>query len=138
MLYHLVRDVLSFGVIMTKNAKAILNIINTSYDHPTAEDIFLKIKAQKNKMVLATVYNNLNMLCKKGLIRRISVDGISDRFDHINRHDHLYCQQCGKIADIELDDLTKKIEATIGSQIISYDLQVNYLCSDCQAKKRID
>lgn len=95
---------------MTKNALTILDVVNNSFDHPTAEDIFLKLKAKNSKMVLATVYNNLNMLCEKGLVRRLSIDGISDRFDHINRHDHLYCSQCGKIADIELDDLTEMIE----------------------------
>ena len=118
---------------MTKNAEVILDMVNTSYDHPTAEDIFLKLKRQKSKMVLATVYNNLNMLCEKGLVRRISFDGASDRFDHINRHDHLYCTKCGKIADIEFHDLTTAIETKRGTDILSYNLQVNYLCQDCRA-----
>lgn len=124
-----------FGENMTKNAEAVLDIINTSYDHPTAEDIFLKLKQKKNKMVLATVYNNLNMLCKKGLIRRVCVDGVADRYDHTDRHDHLYCSKCGKIADIEFLDLTKAIEEQLGTKIQSYDLQVNYLCPDCQGEK---
>ena len=116
---------------MTKNALIILDVVNNSFDHPTAEDIFLKLKAKNSKMVLATVYNNLNMLCEKGLVRRLSIDGISDRFDHINRHDHLYCSQCGKIADIELDDLTEMIEKKLGTKVLSYNLQVNYICPEC-------
>lgn len=116
---------------MTKNALTILDVVNNSFDHPTAEDIFLKLKAKNSKMVLATVYNNLNMLCEKGLVRRLSIDGISDRFDHINRHDHLYCSQCGKIADIELDDLTDMIEKKLGTKVLSYNLQVNYICPEC-------
>jgi transcriptional regulator len=116
---------------MTKNALTILDIVNNSYDHPTAEDIFLKLKAKKSKMVLATVYNNLNMLCEKGLVRRLSIDGVSDRFDHANRHDHLYCSSCGKIADVKFDDLTQMIEEKLGTNILSYKLQVNYICPDC-------
>lgn len=120
---------------MTKNTLEILDIVNNSYDHPTAEEIFLKLKAKKSKMVLATVYNNLNSLCEKGLIRRLSIDGISDRFDKIRRHDHIYCISCGKISDLEFDDLTKLLEEKLGSGIISYDLNIKHMCAECQAQE---
>ncbi|MEL3908009.1 MAG: transcriptional repressor [Treponemataceae bacterium] len=121
---------------MTKNAAAVLNIVNESYDHPTAEDIFLKLKAKKSKMVLATVYNNLNRLCEKGLIRRLSIDGVSDRFDKIRRHDHLYCVSCGQISDLEFTDLTKLIEEKLGLNIISYDLNIKHLCEECRKTEK--
>ena len=56
---------------MTKYAERILNIINESSEHMTAEQIFLILKKKEPKVVLATVYNNLNMLCDKELIRKI-------------------------------------------------------------------
>lgn len=121
---------------MTKNARIILDIVTNSCNHPTAEEIFMNLKKQKNKMVLATVYNNLNMLCAKGLIRRIFVDGVSDRYDNITRHDHIYCQSCGKITDVIFEDLTEDIEKKLGIKIISYDLQINYLCPECMEKQK--
>lgn len=48
---------------MTKYEQEILNIINNSDFHLSAEDIFLILKQQKKKIVLASVYNNLSKLC---------------------------------------------------------------------------
>ena len=117
---------------MTKNAAYILEMINASTDHLTAEQIYLQLKEQNKKTVLATVYNNLSSLYAQGLIRKISVPGYSDRYDKIKRNDHLVCQKCGKLSDITLDDLTKKIQEQTRISILSYDLKINYLCSECQ------
>ena len=46
---------------MTRNGEQILDIINRSTDHLTAEQIFFQMKQIAPKIVLATVYNNLNM-----------------------------------------------------------------------------
>ena len=45
---------------MTKNARSILDIINDSDSHLTAEQIYLKLKEKNKTVVLATVYNNLS------------------------------------------------------------------------------
>lgn len=60
---------------MTKNAKYILEIINNSSSHLTAEQIFLLMKEKNKTVVQATVYNNLSSLYRNGLIRKISVEG---------------------------------------------------------------
>lgn len=122
---------------MTKYAEMILNIINESHDHMTAEQIFLTLKEAEPKVVLATVYNNLNLLCSEGMIRRVAIEGSPDRYDRIVRHDHLVCRQCGKLSDISFDDLTKKLEKQLGENILSYDLKVFYLCSNCKLQKDI-
>ena len=87
---------------MTKNARSILDIINDSDSHLTAEQIYLQLKEKNKTVVLATVYNNLSYLYKEGLIRKLSVEGYPDRYDKIVRHDHLICRKCGKLSDILL------------------------------------
>ena len=47
---------------MTKNARYILEIINHSTEHLTAEQIYLRLREKNAKAVLATVYNNLSSL----------------------------------------------------------------------------
>lgn len=95
---------------MTKNAEQILKIINTSDEHLSAEQIFLRLKDNNQGVVLATVYNNLASLYKQGLIRKLSVEGYPDRYDNIQPHDHLICRNCGKLSDILLEDLTEKFK----------------------------
>ena len=121
---------------MTKNAELILNIINGSDEHLTAEQIYLKLSDQNEKAALATVYNNLNYLYENDLIRKVSVEGYPDRYDRTIRHDHLICKKCGKISDIALEDMTEKLRRGVGEEIISYDLKINYICEECRAEEK--
>ena len=120
---------------MTKNAAYILDIINDSDNHLTAEQIFLSLKERNRTVAQATVYNNLSYLYKEGLIRKISVEGYPDRYDKILRHDHLVCRKCGRLADILLEDLPEKLQSQLGIQMLSYDLKINYICEECLEKE---
>lgn len=117
---------------MTKKTAMVLDIINSSKYHPTAEEIFFSLKNAKKSISLATVYNSLNILVKNGLIKKLSFDGKSDRFDNIKPHDHLVCIKCGKITDVFSDDLTDKFKALTKQDIISYDINIFYTCESCR------
>lgn len=117
---------------MSKYAKLILQLINESSGHMTAEQIFLELKKMESKVVQATVYNNLNMLHREGLIRKVSLEGSPDRYDKIKKHDHLVCKKCGALSDISFHDLTEGLEEQLGEGILSYDLKVFYLCPKCR------
>lgn len=118
-------------MIMTKNAEYILEIINSSNSHLTAEQIYLRLKKKNKTVVQATVYNNLSALYQKGLIRKISVEGYPDRYDRTLRHEHLVCRKCGKLSDIVLKDLTAVLQKQVDIPMLSYDLKINYICDEC-------
>ena len=117
---------------MAKYADAILKIVNQSYDHLTAEQIFTEMKREFPKIVMATVYNNLNSLVAEGLVRRISLDEGPDHYDRTIRHDHLICIQCKKITDAYLPDLKNCIEEHLSKSIESYELQIKWICPECR------
>ncbi len=121
---------------MNKNSELILKIINDSNEHLVAESIYLKLKESGKNISMATVYNNLNRLCEEGRVRRLCVDRHTDRFDHIDKHDHLVCKKCGRITDFCFDDLTETLEKQIGDSILSYDLKVDYICPECKNKNK--
>lgn len=116
-------------------ADSILSLINASDGHYTAERVFFEIRKTQPKIVLATVYNNLNTLVEKGLIRRIAIDGQADRYDKIKKHDHIICKKCGKIIDFEFDDLTAALESKLHCGEIEYDLKIYVECPECGNKK---
>ena len=120
---------------MTKYEKAIFQIVEASRSHMTAEQVFAALRQQYPNVVLATVYNNLNRLWENGQIQKVSVEGMSDRYDRIAQHDHLVCKECGKLLDIDLKDLTRQLQKQVGVPILSYDLKLVYLCEECKAKK---
>ncbi len=119
---------------MTKYGKKILEIVTASRSHMTAEQIFDALRQTYPKVALATVYNNLNRLWQENLIRKVSVEGMPDRYDRIQRHDHLVCKRCGKLLDIELEDLTAQLEKMAGMAILSYDLKLTFVCEECKNK----
>lgn len=121
---------------MTRYAKQILELINRSGRHMTAEQLYLELKKTEPKIVQATVYNNLNALCQEGLIRKLSIEGSPDRYDKILRHDHLVCKMCGALSDITFQDMTADLEKQLGEGILSYDLKVFYLCPKCREKNK--
>lgn len=120
---------------MTKYSSRIKEIVETSNQHLTAEQVFFEIKKDFPKIVLATVYNNLNHLCKRGDICRVITGGQPDRFDKVYRHDHLVCSECGKLSDVTYKDLTEDLESNLGHEIKSYNLTINYVCDECRKKK---
>lgn len=117
---------------MTKYGEKIYELVNASHDHMTADQLYSELKKTCPSVVLATVYNNLHKLCQAGLIRRITAEGAPDRFDHIDRHDHLVCKRCGALADVCFDDLTAFLQERLGDAYISYDLKIFYLCPACR------
>lgn len=119
---------------MRKYATAIMNIVNQSCEHLTVENIFFEMKKEFPGIVLASVYNNLNMLMQQGAIRKVSIDGQPDRYDKIKKHDHLVCRTCGKIADFTFGDLTENLVGQLHSSIFDYDLKVFYECPECKSK----
>lgn len=121
---------------MTKYPKQILQIIQTSRDHLTAEQIFQELKQIYPAVVRATVYNNLHKLWESGAIRKVVLEGQPDRYDRLERHDHLVCKECGRLADVTLSDLTQQLEKQLGMPILSYDLKMTYLCQACRSKQK--
>lgn len=120
---------------MTRYGKKILQIVECSHKHLTAEQVFDALRQDCPGVVLATVYNNLNRLWQEGRIRKVSVEGMPDRYDRIQRHDHLVCKGCGKLLDVELADLTEMLERQTGISLLAYDLKLIYLCEDCKKRR---
>ena len=119
---------------MTKYGEQILTIVMRKGEHPTAEQVFMEMKANNPKIAQGTVYNNLNALVDEGRIILISEPGFPDRFDNTTRHDHMVCIKCGRLADVKLPDFTEEIERNSGEKIISYDLRIRYICPECRNK----
>ena len=119
----------------TKQRELILSVINNSYDHLTAEEIYLMCKGRINNISLGTVYRNLNTLVSLGLIKRIKMPNKIDRYDHLNTsHAHFICRKCNKV--IDLDESNIIFNKNIGKNIVlDYEVNYNGICEDCQEEE---
>ncbi|MGM9970927.1 MAG: transcriptional repressor [Anaeroplasmataceae bacterium] len=117
---------------MARYKDEILKLVISSNNHLTAEEIYLKLKEYMPKVVLATVYNNLNSLCLENKINRITIQGCPDRYDNVIKHDHLICRKCQKINDIYIGDFSEYLTNRLKINDLTYDLKIYYLCDECK------
>ncbi len=117
---------------MTKQRDAVLRVVRSEKHHYTAEEIFERAKEILPDISRATVYNNLHALERDKMIRRITGEDSSDRYDSsFIPHGHLYCTECHSIADFNVPDFADTLSGIIGGEIDSYELKVRYICPEC-------
>jgi len=117
---------------MTKQRKLVLDIVENSCDHLTAEEVFFKAKEEMPNIALGTVYRNLNILVDEGLLRRLTIAGHPDRFDNTRiEHEHLICKNCGKLSDFRIEGIKEKLKEASQENVQSYELNAYYICEDC-------
>ena len=117
---------------MTKQRKLVLDIVQNSYDHLTAEEVFFLAKQEMPNIALGTVYRNLNILVDEGMLRRLSIAGQPDRFDNTDiEHEHLVCKCCGKLKDFLIEGVRELLAKSTGVDIQNYELNAYYICEDC-------
>ncbi len=121
---------------MPKYAEEILAAVTELQQHPTAEQVFLEMKKEYPSIAIGTVYKHLNALAEEGLLHRITESGSPGRYDRTERHDHLICSRCGKIADVRLPDMRERIREALGQEILSYDLRIRYICPACREQEK--
>ena len=66
----------SKGLRSTKQRLCVYDVILEKRDHPTADDIFLRVKKKLPKISFATVYNCLETFVECGLVKKINLDRI--------------------------------------------------------------
>ena len=87
----------------SKQRELVMQQVEALQDHPTAEEIYHHARKECPGLSLGTVYRNLNSLVEAGRVRRVSIPGQPDRFDHtLPWHGHLYCTCCGRVEDLAL------------------------------------
>ncbi|MDA8990694.1 transcriptional repressor [Opitutales bacterium] len=68
------------GLRSTKQRLCVYDVILEKKDHPTADDIFLRVRKKLPKISYATVYNCLETFVDCGLVKKINLDRSSSRY----------------------------------------------------------
>lgn len=100
------------GLRPTAARVAILESLDATCDHPTADELAARLGAQGRRIGRATVYQNLDKLAEAGVITSLtSSDGLR-RFDAtLEPHQHFVCTESGRIYDVQVDpELLKKLK----------------------------
>lgn len=127
------------GYTLTSQRRAVLEALESSQGHPSAEEVYLMVKKKNPRVALGTVYQALSVLEKVGVIDSKRWDESPTRYD-LNTEPHLdvRCTRCGEVAEVpgvELGDLEFRIQRNTPYRITSARLAVEGFCPGCQDKK---
>jgi Fe2+ or Zn2+ uptake regulation protein len=125
------------GLKVTSQRLAIFNFILSRKDHPSAEQIYQKIRGEYPTISLGTVYKNLHLLKEIGLIQELGFDEGSVRFDpDMEVHINMVCTNCRKITDYK-DEKVKNLWNDLISNLAikpkGHRLDLYYECDDCKS-----
>jgi Fur family transcriptional regulator, peroxide stress response regulator len=125
---------------ITPQRLAVLRILAASEDHPTAEQIFEKVRTKFPTTSLATIYKTIALLKGLNEVLELGFPDGSNRYDGNKPfpHPHVICTRCRKIMDPELmslDGLKDEISKKTGFRIQHHRLDFFGVCQECQEAK---
>jgi Fur family peroxide stress response transcriptional regulator len=91
------------GLRMTEQRRVVYDAVMTQRDHPTAVEVFMRVKGKMPSISLATVYNCLETLTECGLVKHVHHDREPSRYcANQEEHAHLFCEKCGVVHDLPI------------------------------------
>ncbi len=116
------------GLKMTGQRKVILEVLGSSADHPSVEDVYDRAKKIDTSISIATVYRTLSLLDELELVIRHEFQEGYSRYEvNWDHHHHLVDLETGKVIEFqneELEALKEKIALELGYELIDHRLEL--------------
>lgn len=122
---------------LTPQRAAVREVVWEARDHPTAREIYRRVKARQPGIGCATVYRTLNLLVEHGTILELQLGGVAHYDANTAPHGHVRCTGCGAIADINvplLASTTWRAARDSGFDVDGYELAFLGRCAACRAR----
>ncbi|MEI7511650.1 MAG: Fur family transcriptional regulator [Candidatus Peregrinibacteria bacterium] len=95
------------GLRLTPQKSTIFEALAETNTHPTAQELYTAIQKHFPTLSFATVYKNLTLFTKKGLVQELDFGEGFKRYDaHLNEHHHIYHTSTKTVEDVILPNNT--------------------------------
>ncbi len=120
---------------MTRQRSIILEELRSVNCHPSADEIYAKVRKRLPRISLGTVYRNLEILCELGEIQKIESGGTLKRFDgKPETHYHIRCIGCDRLVDAPVNPFIRAgdaIHTATDYKIIGHRFEFTGVCPMC-------
>jgi Fur family peroxide stress response transcriptional regulator len=119
----------------TKQLEVIWDAIKDDTSHPTADQVYARVRDRFPNVSLGTVYRNLQKLVADEKLQVLML-GRSQHFDPlVTRHQHFICEKCGRVFDVLVDTGDEVKPAKLphaGFKVTSHQLAFYGACKNCR------
>jgi Fur family peroxide stress response transcriptional regulator len=127
------------GIKLTHQRLEILRELAIAKDHPSAEDIYKRVKPRIPPISFDTVYRTLALFERSGIVARLHHLDDRARYDpNTSRHHHVVCIRCKKIMDFSwpiLDKMDVPEETKGWGDIHGKYVELRGVCRECLKEK---
>lgn len=104
--------------------------------HPTAGEVYDMVRSRLPRISLGTVYRNLELMVREGLILKLETGGTQNRFDATTApHYHIRCLLCDRVDDLDcpVDDSLEVDAATrTNYSVMGHHVEFTGICPSCR------
>ena len=124
------------GLRATPQREVVYSVLLNKRDHPTADEVFARVKGELPTISLATVYNCLETLVECGLAKQVNVEREATRYcPNVTDHGHFICQSCGTVTDIPIakeGKITQFLKVPARFSVNNSEITLRGICPDCK------
>ncbi len=112
------------GIQPSAQRVAVAEYVLETKDHPSADQVWERVRGRMPVLSRATVYNTLNLFVEKGLLRQLVLAEGKVVFDpNVDAHHHFIDEQSGAIHDVPWEALeVKHVEKLRGYDVDEYQV----------------
>ncbi|HLP07331.1 MAG TPA: transcriptional repressor [Opitutaceae bacterium] len=116
------------GLRATPQREIVYQVLLERRDHPTADELFARVKAKMPTISLATVYNCLETLVQCDLIKQVNFEREPTRYcSNLTEHAHFIDTATGQIIDIEMSPTyVARLKEALPPGFTMEDVEINF------------
>jgi Fur family transcriptional regulator, peroxide stress response regulator len=116
------------GLRATPQREIVYSVLLAKRDHPTADEVFVRVKSELPTISLATVYNCLETLVHCDLVRAVNFERGPTRYcPNLRPHAHFHDEQTGATHDIDLPpEVLAKVNAVLPAGYDAKSVEITF------------
>jgi|TARA_B110000196_G_C20711687_1_gene459975 Fur family ferric uptake transcriptional regulator len=119
---------LKIGVRITLPRKIILEVIESSEDHPDVDEIYRRAVAKDKSISIATVYRTIKLFEEANIIEKLDIGDGRARYEEAGaHHEHLIDVDTGDIIEFqneELEEMKRQVALKMGYELVDHKLEL--------------
>ena len=120
----------------TRQLRVVWDALKDETSHPTADQVYEKVRNVMPSISLGTVYRNLQKLVGEKKLKVLTLGRIQHFDPMTDRHDHFICEKCDRVYDILVPSRKNVVPRSVprkGFKVTSHQLSLYGICKSCSS-----